>query len=36
MTLTTRIIPCFDEKDCKRRPQPLCGEDAQIKDSAVR
>jgi imidazole glycerol phosphate synthase subunit HisF len=34
MTLKTRIIPCLDVKDCPRRPQPLCGEDAQIKDSA--
>jgi imidazole glycerol phosphate synthase subunit HisF len=35
MSLKTRIIPCLDVKDCKRRPQRLGREDAQTKDSAV-
>jgi imidazole glycerol phosphate synthase subunit HisF len=36
MTLKTRIIPCLDVKDGKRRPQRPGREDAQNKDSAVR
>lgn len=36
MSLKTRIIPCLDVKDRRRRPQRLCREDARTKESAVR
>ena len=36
MTLKARVIPCLDVKDGPRRPQPLCGEDAQTGKAAGR